>query len=207
MRVYMFLPRALTWTNLTLAIEAHRPASLFVFIICIGTFEMACTSFYRTFSALSYVMWSLELLVLSPCLLLSELATRVDLFLSCYDHLNVCVNPSVVVNKCLWKLLSLEWSILNDLSSSEHFSCVFHLNSWFKPLLVHEIPQVIKICNSISPVCSFKLLLLCLEVFKSIIQRIVVKTELFVWFDINTNLLQGTDCWRTLIWRKCEYTT
>ena len=199
MRIYMSFPGALTWTDFTHPIPAHGPAPLFVFIICICAFEMASTGFYRTISALSYVMWSLKLLVLYPFLLLSELAARINLFLSCYDHLNVCMNSCIVVNKCLRKLLSLKRGIFNDLSCTEYFSCVFHLNSWFKPLFVHEISQVIKICNSISPVCSFELLLFCLEGSKSIKQRIVVKSELFIRLDINTNLLQGTDCWRTLI--------
>ena len=207
MWIYMSFPRALFWTNLALAIPVHRPAPLFVFIICVCAFEMASSHFYRTISTLGYVMWSHKLLVLYPFLLLSELAARIKLFLSCYDHLNVCMNSCIVVNKCLWKFLSLERGIFNDLSCTEHFPRVFHLNSWFKPLLVHEISQVIKICNSVSPVCSLELLLFCLEGFKSVIQRIVVKSELFIRLDIDTNLLQGTDCWRTFIWRKCEYTT
>ena len=169
MRVYMSFPWALFWTNLAVSIPIHRPALLFILIVCICAFEMASTGFYRTIFALSYVMWSRNLLILYPRLLLSVIAARINLFLSCYGHLYVCMNSCIVVNKCLWKLLSLKRGIFNDLSCTEHFPRVFHLNSWFKPLLVHEISQVIEICNSVSPVCSLELLFLCLKGFKSVI--------------------------------------
>ena len=163
--------------------------------------------FHRAYFTLSYIIRSHKFCVNSPLFVLSELSALIDFFLPCKNSFYVTVYSCVVVHKRLRKLLSFKRRIFNDLSRFEDFTSVVHSHGWGKSLRVHEVSQIIEVCDAILPICHLQLFFRCLKVDELMHQCAVVESELLLRIDVYTNLSEGVDCWRSLIGCKSKNPT